>query len=147
MPAKRVNPNLINTAGEIAARLGVHMNTVRDWRREGLAALGSGRPALFHGGSVRAFLAARNARRKRPCPPGAFYCFGCREHRPPALGMVDYIDRTGGAGNLSALCEACGTIMHRRAARGALTAVMPGLKVNIREAGPRLMVSPSPSLN
>jgi hypothetical protein len=44
MPAKRINPNLIKvhysyTATELAKRLGVHKNTIRNWRREGLPAL------------------------------------------------------------------------------------------------------------
>jgi hypothetical protein len=142
MPGKRINPNLIKThfsytANELATRLGVHKNTIRNWTRGGLPSL-PGRPMLFHGGSVRAFLAASNASRKRPCPPGALYCFRCREARRPALGMVDYITGMGGAGNLSAICDACGAMMHRRSSRAALPVVMPGLRVTIREALPRL---------
>jgi hypothetical protein len=151
MPAKRINPNLIKThfsytASELAKRLGVHKNTVRNWTRAGLPAL-SGRPLLYHGGAVRAFLAASNANRRRPCPPGIFYCFRCRDRRKPALGLVDYIDRPGGAGNLTAICESCGAIMNRRARRDALSAIMPGLDVTIRQAQPRLSERTKPSLN
>lgn len=151
MPGKRVNPNLIKahysyTASELARRLGIHKNTVRNWTRAGLPAL-AGRPALYHGGSVRAFLAAANARRRAPCLPGTFYCFRCRDRRKPALGMVDYVDRQRGAGNLSAICETCDATMNRRARREALAAIMPGLDVQVRQAQPTLSGSPRPSLN
>jgi Helix-turn-helix domain len=144
MPSKRINPNLIKvhysyTASELAKRLGVHKNTVRNWRREGLSALAC-RPVLFHGGAVRTFLVARKASRRRPCPPSMFYCFRCRDRRKPALGLVDFFDRSCGAGNLVAICESCGAIMNRRARRDALAAVMPGLDVQSRQGVPTLVV-------
>jgi excisionase family DNA binding protein len=137
MSAKGPNPFRVKlhrsyTVGELSALLGVHKNTVRNWRREGLASLDGGRPVLFHGAAVRAFLSARRADRKRPCPPGTFYCFRCRAARPPAAGMIDFDERTRGAGNLSALCGTCETVMHRRASRASLARAMPGLTVNIR---------------
>jgi hypothetical protein len=149
---RRLNPNLVKrhrtyTAGELATRLGVHKNTVRHWHRDGLRPIDEGRPALFHGEMVRAFLAQRNGSRKRPCPPGAFYCFRCREPRRPALGMVDYIEARQGTGNLRALCETCGTVMHRRARRSTLSVAMPGIEVQITEAASRLSGRPDPSLN
>jgi hypothetical protein len=90
VPAKRINPNRVKvhysyTATELAKRLGVHKNTIRNWTRYGLQPLG-GRPVLFHGGSVRIFLTASNASRRKPCPPGAFYCFRCRELASPHWG-------------------------------------------------------------
>lgn len=150
MPGKRINPNLIKThfsytASELAKRLGVHKNTIRNWTREGLPTL-AGRPALFHGGSVRAFIAASNANRRKPCVPGTFYCFRCRDRRKPALGMVDYVDRRRGAGNLTAICETCGATMNRRARRDALAEIMPGLDVQIRQGASILSESPAPSL-
>lgn len=97
MPSRRVNPCRIKinrsfTARELADTLKVHKNTVRHWQREGLAANDDDdRPALFHGGAVRTFLTKRNTARKRPCPPGTFYCFRCRAPKRPAVGMVDYV--------------------------------------------------------
>jgi hypothetical protein len=130
MSAKRINPNQMHysyTATELAKRLHVHKNTIRNWRCEGLPALD--RPVLFHGGAVRTFLVARNASRRCPCPPTMFYCFRCRDRRTPALGLVDYEDRPDTAGNLIAICESCGGIMNRRAKREALPTIMPGLDV------------------
>lgn len=139
MPARRVNPNRIKlhhsyTVGEVADRLGVHKNTVRQWQRDGLAPLDRTRPVLFHGGVLRAFLAARQAQRRTSCGLGSFYCFRCREPRPPAEGMVDFLSLTPRSGNLRALCGTCGTPMHRRASPAALGAVMPGIAVQMAEA-------------
>jgi Helix-turn-helix domain len=151
MPAKRINPNLVKahysyTASELAKRLGIHKNTVRNWTRANLPAL-PGRRLLYHSATVRTFLATNNANRRRPCPPGMFYCFRCRERRKPALGLVDYADRPAGAGNLTAIYESCGTIMNRRARREALPTIIPGLDVNIRHAPATLAGNHSPSDN
>ena len=151
MAARRVNPGAVKmhrsyTAGELAARLGVHKNTVRNWQREGLSPIDSSRPLLFHGTAVRDFLKRRNAGRKRPCPPGTFYCFRCRVPRRPAGEMADYLAINASAGNLRAICEACETFMHRRVRRDDVAAVLPGIAVQFRKAAPRLKGSPSPSL-
>lgn len=152
MAERRANPGVVKlhrsyTAGELAERLGVHKNTVRHWQAKGLSPIDGGRPALFHGTSVRAFLRSRNASRKRPCLPGTLYCFRCRTPRAPALGMVEFVETKPGTGNLKAFCDACETIMHRRARRSALAAVMPGITVQILEASERLSGCARPSLN
>ncbi len=152
MAARRVNPYVVKlhwsySVPELAARLGVHKNTVRHWQRDGLAPVDASRPVLFQGSIVRAFLAKRNASRKRPCPPGTLYCFRCREPRPPASGMIEYLAITAASGNLRAICATCETMMHRRARRAALGTLMPGLDVQFAQAPPRLKGSPSPSLN
>ncbi len=135
------------TVGELAALLGVHKNTIRHWQKDGLAALGDGRPVIFHGSMIRAYLSKRHSKRKRHCPPGTLYCFHCREPRAPALGMLDFVLLAGPTGNLRALCEECQTIMHRRARHDRLASVMPGLQVRITQAPPRLIGSDTPSLN
>lgn len=152
MVARRINPYVVklnqsHSIPELAGCLGVHKNTVRHWQRQGLAPIDSSRPVLFHGSVVRAFLVTRNASRKRPCKPGTLYCFRCREPRPPALGMVEYLAVTDVSGNLRAICATCETMMHRCAQRTALAAIMPGLDVQFGQASPRLKGSPSPSLN
>ena len=151
MAARRVNPHVVKlhrsySVPELATRLAVHKNTVRQWQRDGLAPIDASRPVLFQGAVVRAFLAKRNASRKRPCQPGTLYCFRCREPRPPALGMVEFVAITAVSGNLRAICATCDTLMHRRARCAALPADMPGLDVQIRQAPPRLKGSSSPSL-
>ncbi|TCJ37380.1 helix-turn-helix domain-containing protein [Parafrankia sp. BMG5.11] len=150
MPARRVDPRRIKQdrpyAVEEAARaLDVHANTVRRWIDQGLPALTSKRPTLILGRELRAFLVARRKRLKRPCQQGTIYCFKCREPRRPALGMVDFMAHSATGGNLKALCEDCGTVMHQRVARAAIALKMPGVDVQYREAEPRLTGSaPAP---
>jgi RNase P subunit RPR2 len=152
VPAGRINPRLIKIhrsySVEDAARvLGVHKNSVRGWIKDGLPTCDNLRPMLVQGSSLRAFLEARRKAAKRPCPPGKFYCFKCRQPMSPALGMVDFRAHSDTSGNLSALCEACGTAMHRRTRFSSLAVIMPNLDVQIREAEPRLIGLASPSLN
>jgi hypothetical protein len=152
MAARRVNPRAVKlhrsySVPELAACFGVHKHTVRHWQRAGLKPLDGRRPVLFQGAIVRAFLLARNASRKRPCPPGTLYCFRCREPRPPALGMVDYLSINAKSGNVRAICATCETVMHRRGSKAALASILPGCDVQFVEALPRLRDSPSPSLN
>lgn len=139
MPARRVNPYRVKlhrpySVQELAECLGVHKNTVRHWQEAGLQSIDRKRPILFEGATARAFLLARKTSRKRPCPPGTIYCFRCREPRPPALGMVEFVPDKGTTGNLMALCDTCGTAMHRRANVSKLAAIMPRLDVQIRQA-------------
>lgn len=138
----RIKVNYSYTVDEIAARLGVHKNTVRHWQAKGLHPVDSGRPALFHGAAIRNFLIGRRRERKQTCAPGTFYCFRCREPRPPALGMVDYIELRPGLGNLRGLCGTCDAIMHRNVRREALAAAMPGIEVQFEQAPQRLDGSP-----
>jgi hypothetical protein len=152
MTARRVDSRAVKLnrtydVAELAARLGVHKNTVRHWQRDGLKPLDTRRPVLFHGATVRAFLSRRSASRKSPCPPGTLYCFKCRAPRPPALGMVDYIPINATGGNIRAICATCETVMHRRAAKVLLATILPDCDVQIAQALPRLEGSPSPSLN
>lgn len=152
MAARRANPQRIKlhrsySVTELAICLDVHKNTVRHWQRSGLEPIDASRPVLFQGAIVRSFLAKRNASRKRPCQPGQLYCFRCRQQRPPALGMLDYIFATLNSGNLRALCEACGGLMHQRIRSADLVLKMPGLTIQLRQASLRISASPSPSQN
>ena len=150
--AARANPRAVKlhrsySVPELAACLRVHKNTVRHWQGVGLEPIDGGRPVLFQGAAVRAFLADRNASRKRPCPPGTLYCFRCREPRAPALGMVEYVSFTAVTGNLQAICGGCEAMMYRRARKANLARIMPGLEVQSAHAPPRLSGRPPPSLN
>lgn len=137
MPRTRLNPKRAKlhhayTIDEAARLFDVHRNTVRAWLKSGgLEAIDGGRPTLIKGAVLRAFLEARRIKAKRPCPPGTLYCFSCRSPRKPALAMADFISRETGAGNLSALCEACGTTMYRRTRIDALSQILPGVPVHV----------------
>lgn len=152
MAARRVNPRVVKlhrsySVPELAACFGVHKNTVRHWQRDGLEPLDGGRPVLFQGATIRAFLSKRNASRKCACPPGTLYCFKCRMPRPAALGMIDFVSINAMSGNVRAICATCETVMHRRAHVAALASIMPGCDVQFVQAPSRLKGSHSPSLN
>ena len=154
MARTRLNPMLskINrsyTVEEVARIYGLNRETVRRWLRDGgLCAIDDRRPALIQGAALRAFLAARRQAAKRPTPTGMLHCFGCRAGRPPALGMADYLPPEGGGpGNLRALCEACGTIMNRRARWAVVPAILPGIEVRVVERAGRIAERPTPPVN
>lgn len=153
MRRQRLNPRCIRlhqaySVEEAARALGKHKHTIRNWIEAGLPTVDGTRPLLVHGDELRAFLEARRKVVKRPCPPGTIYCFKCRQPREPASGMVEFTPRNPVTGNLVALCETCGTVMHRSARLASLAVIMPGIRVEIRveirEAGSRLVAPLNP---
>lgn len=152
MVKRRVNPNVVKLhrtydPTQLAACCGVHKNTVLNWRKAGLQPIDNSKPIIFHGSIVREFLKRRNAERKRPCGPGRFYCFRCREPRSPAFGLVEYVPVTSTSGNLRAFCGTCEMVVHRKVRRADLAATMPDVTVQFPERSLRLIGSPSLSLN
>ena len=152
MAERRINPNAIKLhrtydVSELAACCRVHKNTVLHWRKNGLVSIDDSRPILFLGLVVREFLKRRNSNRKQPCDPGKFYCFRCRQPRPPALNFAEYVAATAKSGNVRAFCEQCETIMHRRVSLAALGAAMPGVQVQFAEGPLGLIGSRPASLN
>lgn len=142
---RRVKIHYTYEVGEAARLVGVHKNTVRGWLKSGLAAIDDGRPTLILGRELRAFLDGRRKAAKRICPPGTMYCLKCRQAKPPAAGMVDFIPYTATHGNLRALCGDCETMMHRCARRASIEAIMPGLRVSVQAAAATTNeVSPPP---
>ncbi|OYU73668.1 MAG: DNA-binding protein [Alphaproteobacteria bacterium PA3] len=140
---RRINPRCAKlrrsyTAHELAERLDVHKNTVRHW---------STRPVLILGSDFQAWWGKQRKAAKRPCEPGQMYCFKCREPKAPALGMVDYVATNAATGNLKALCETCGTPMHRQTRLGDIAARMPGLDVRRTLAPPSIAALTQPSPN
>lgn len=148
----RINPRRAKLhrsydVGELADRLGVHKNSVRQWIKSGLPVVDGARPVLILGRDFQAWWAKRSKAAKRPCQPGQMYCLKCREPKAPALGMVDYVATNAATGNLKALCETCGTPMHRRTRLADIAARMPGLDV-CRTLAPSSIAAPAqPSPN
>jgi hypothetical protein len=148
----RFNPRLVKlhrsyTVEEVARLYGIHRNTVRAWMKGGgPETIDDGRPALIQGKVLRAFLAARRAAGKHPCPPGTLYCMRCRQPRRPALGMADFTPKGDGAGNLCAICEVCGATMYRRARWSAVSLVLPEIEVRVAQRPQRIAECSDPSL-
>ncbi len=132
---------------EIARLYGVHPHTVRSWRKVGLKPIDDGRPLLFQGSALRAFIAGRRVAFKRTCPPGQLYCFKCREPRPPVTGSPEYRTAPHGAGMLKARCSACGTGMNRRTRRDQIAALLPGMTVRHPQDHDRIGGCAAPRVN
>lgn len=132
---------------ELADVLGVHKHTVRDWLAKGLPAIDDAKPVLVLGSDFQCWWGKQRKAAKRPCQPGQLYCFKCREPKKPALGMVEYAYINAATGNLKALCETCGTMMHRRTLLGDIATKMPGLDVQITRASPSIVERAQPSPN
>lgn len=148
----RINPRLAKrhrsfSVFELADLLKVHRNTVRQWIREGLPVLDGARPILILGSEFQAWWGKRTKARRRPCQPGQMYCFKCREPKAPALGMVEYDSTNATTGNLKALCETCGTPMHRQTRLDDIAARMPGLDVRRTLAPSSIAALTQPSPN
>ena len=149
---RRINPRCAKlhrsyTAHELAERLDVHKNTVRQWIKGGLPVVDGTRPVLILGSDFQAWWGKQRKAAKRPCQPGQMYCFKCREPKAPALGMVDYVATNAATGNLKALCETCGTSMHRQTRLGDIAARMPGLDVRRTLAPSSIAALTQPSPN
>jgi hypothetical protein len=149
---RRIDPRLAKLhrsySVEDSSRLfGVHKHTVRAWLKAGLQAIDSRRPTLILGSELRRFLSARRATRRRTTPPGMIFCLRCREPRPPALEMADYIPRTTTSGDLQGICPVCGTMLYRRVRRTELDAIRGQLEVTITHPNLRISDCASLSLN
>ena len=144
---RRVKRGLSYSVDELARLCGVHKNSIRTWQRKGLEPIDGGRPVLFYGETVRAWLTKRRAAARSPCPPGTLYCFRCRAPRPPALGMAEFVPMNTLTGNIRAFCGSCEALMHRRASHVRLPIILPGIDVQIAQPEPRLRDSPAPSPN
>jgi len=118
------------TVDETARLLGKSKGTVRRWLKSGLPALTDRKPALILGSDLIDFLKARIKPRTR-CGPDEFYCLKCRAPRKAAEGMADFVPYAPRGGNLRALCEICGTLMHRRVSSRQLAAFKEFLDLSI----------------
>jgi hypothetical protein len=142
---RRVKIHRNYTVEAAAYCLTVHKNTVRRWFREGLSIVSGRGRTLIIGSDLRAFLEARRAKGKCPCPPGHLYCLKCRTTRKPADGLTEYEAITPSSGNLKALCSICTTLMNRRIKRRDLGAFYLDPAVIGEHASLSLRERPEPS--
>ena len=149
---KRINPRRAKLhrsydVGELADLMGVHKNTVRGWIKTGLPTVDETRPTLVLGNFFQEWWAKQRTASKRPCQPGQMYCLKCRAPKAPAKRMVEYVATTPTTGNLKALCETCGTMMHRRARETDIALRMPRMAVHRTQAPSSIDARTYPSPN
>jgi hypothetical protein len=139
MGKRHPNPRLVKThhsysIAETARLFGLHKNTVRKWRKEGLQPIDDRRSVVFDGQTLAAFLQSRRAKAKRPCAPGQIYCVACRAPKEPAFDEADYVPLTETSGNLRGFCPDCERLMYRRVKKAMLYAIAGKLKVTVTDA-------------
>jgi len=149
---RRLNPRRAKihrpyAVADIATLFAVHRNTVRSWLKQGLRAIGAGRPTLILGAELRRFLSEKHGRRKRRMQPGYMYCMRCREPRWPALDMAEYVPLSEKGGNLKALCPECEAWMYRRVRLSDLDRLQAILDVTVTPADEPLRQTAHPSVN
>lgn len=110
--ARAIRKHRNYTVEEAANALKMHKGSVRRWLKVGLPAVTDKRPTLILGSDLIAFLAAARPKRQ-PCAIDQAFCLSCRPPRRPAFDEVQLVDFKGGSARIFALCEVCGTTMHK----------------------------------
>jgi hypothetical protein len=146
------NPRLVKlhrnyTVEEIARRFGIHKNTVRNWLKQGLAAIDNRRPTLILGSELSRFLNDRRRRTKQVCGPGRIYCIACRAPKVPAGEMADCYPAGHHAGTLRGICPDCDRLIYRRVNLAKIDAIRGDLDITIQEPDPRIRESVVLSVN
>jgi hypothetical protein len=125
------------TVEEAAHAVGVETGSVRRWMKTGLPYLDDQRPFLILGKDLREYLAARTKPKQR-CKLNEFFCFHCRAPKPAGGSMIDYTARTIKSGQLSAICEACDTIMYKNFSASKLADLSQQAEVSFPQGDPHL---------
>ena len=146
MGKRHPNPRLVKinwsyTVEEVARRLGVHKNTVREWIKRSLPVIDDKRPMLILGRDLFDFLQARRIKNKRPCKPNQMYCLRCRVPKTPADNMVDYEPKTETLGNLYGICPDCGAGMNRHTSMAKLEQIRGQMDITFPQGLRRLVDS------
>ena len=111
----KFNPQIISrhlsyTLPEIAAKLSVSHKTIFRWIDEGLSTVpGKKKPILIHGSELKAFINARNSKKKVTMERHEFYCFKCKVPRRGKRGTI-----TKSGDTRRGECCVCNTKMTRK---------------------------------
>jgi hypothetical protein len=135
---RRPNPRLAKMhrsyrVEEIAQIYDCHKNTVRNWIKNGLRTIDGERPALIQGRELARFLSDRRRKARQHCPAGHIYCVKCREPKPPAGDMADYLPIGPRWGSLIGICPDCGILIYRRVSLARLDAIRADLEITFRK--------------
>jgi len=125
------------TTEEAAQILGVSKATVRRWLKDDLPHIADQRPFLILGSDLHNYL-DQKSRKKQRCELHQCFCFRCQKPRAAAGRMIDYTPKTILSGQISAICEDCGTIMNKAFSAGKLPLLEQEAEVSFPQAKPRL---------
>ena len=131
--AQRVKIHRQYTYESAADAVGVTVQTVRSWRKEGLAVLDSQKPHLILGDELKRFIQSRTQKKFGKIEPDEFYCMKCSAYRHAYGGMADYVPFNASRGRLVALCDACQTTCGKFAAASACDDLAAILTIVIRD--------------
>ncbi len=103
---------------ELAEKLKVHAQTVRDWRKRGLVPIDkSSHLALYLGSDVRSYLKEQSESRKVKLLPSEFYCLGCQAKTTSDKTIIVSQNKFIGNGKVSVrregVCVKCGNKLAR----------------------------------
>ena len=118
------------TIEEAAEVSGVSPRTIRNWSSDGLRVMDGTRPALIRADDLRDHIKAKRAKRSIKTQLDTFYCVCCRHERRAAAGLAD-CDVIGGRAKLTALCEACGTVLSKPVAQSMIPEIARTLDLQI----------------
>jgi excisionase family DNA binding protein len=152
MGARHPNPRRVKihrpyTVEQLAAVLKVHKNTIRRWAKEGLRPIDDGRPSMFRGADVVAFLSARRQAAKRQCGVGEIYCLPCRMPKSPAGLVADLYVKCLTVGWIAAICPTCHRMLYRRVNPTRIDLIRGNLEISIRQGQARLADRTDPIVN
>ena len=152
MKRHRPNPQRVKIhrsyeVADIAELFGIHRNTVRQWRKQGLPMTDTRRPQLITGHALRAFLQTKRSKHKRPCQPGELYCLRCRTPQKQACDTADFQADTEKVGKITAICPAYDCLMHQRISMATLEKIRATLNITITQAPQRIGDSNQPIVN
>lgn len=118
------------TIEEAAEVCGVSPRTIRNWASDGLRVMDGARPALIRGDDLKDHIKRKRESRSVKTRLDTFYCLPCRKARHAAEGIVD-CDITRGRAKLTALCEACGTVVSKPVAEARIPEIARILDLKI----------------
>jgi len=151
MGVRHPNPRLVKvhrnySVEEVARLFGLHKNTVRNWLKQGLAAIDDRRPTLILGQELSRFLHERRQKARQACGPGRIFCIACRAPRVPAGKMADCTATGPLAGTLCGICPDCDRLIYRRVNLAKLDAVRGDLEIAFTQPRPRIGERAAPSV-
>ncbi|MBO9420317.1 helix-turn-helix domain-containing protein [Labrenzia sp. R4_2] len=111
--AARVKSNRSYSVDEAAEIVGVTVQTIRAWLKQGLRCLNASRPTLILGADLKDFLKERTAKNALTLSVGEFKCFRCKAPKTPAFNLATYHPFCASQGRLQAFCPTCEGPMSR----------------------------------